>query len=132
MISFHAPVVGTVLLIAAVLTGWYSRRLHRRQSIISKTPTTDLGQLSEAPIVEVQAEVIDGETFDSPIGNKECVLSVWEVDEYDDTGWETRVSGIDARPFILMMERGRLGSILRIMSKRNLIRNGKSIGRTRH
>jgi hypothetical protein len=79
MISFHAPVVGTVLLIAAVLTGWYSRRLHRRQSIISKTPTTDLGQLSEAPIVEVQAEVIDGETFDSPIGNKECVLSVWEV-----------------------------------------------------
>gem|GEM_PF-1264155 len=101
LISINAPAVGAILLIAAVLTGWYSRRLHRRQSVITKTSTTDIGQLSENPVVEVQAEVVDGETFASPIGDTECVLSVWEIDEYDDTGWETSVSGIDARPFIL-------------------------------
>lgn len=101
MISINAPAVGAILLIAAVLTGWYSRRLHQRQSVITNTSTTDIGQLSENPVVEVQAEVVDGETFASPIGDTECVLSVWEIDEYDDTGWETSASGIDARPFIL-------------------------------
>lgn len=99
-ISVNSPLVGMILLIAAAVTGWYSRRLHRRQSVITETTTTDIGQLSEEGVVEVQAEVTGGETFDSPIGDQECVLSVWEIDEYDD-GWETRVSGIYAKPFRL-------------------------------
>jgi len=100
-----ALIAGLVLLVAALFLAGYGRRQHRRRSLVTGTPTTELRQLSEEGLVELKGTVASEETFESPIAGDECVASVWEIEEWDERGnsdtWETRASGVTAAPFTL-------------------------------
>jgi len=105
MTNTLALIAGLVLLVVALFAGVYGRRQHRRQSLVTGTPTTELRQLSEEGLIELKGTVTAEETFESPIGGEECVASVWEIEEWDERGdsemWETRASGVTAAPFAL-------------------------------
>ena len=93
--------VTLLFLLVAGLSGWYGRRLHRRQSVVAEASTTDVEGISEEGVVELYGQIADGESFDSPIEAEECTLAVWEIDEWDNGNWESRASGVYTTPFVL-------------------------------
>lgn len=110
MSNVAALFIGIVLLGFAGLFGRRGRRQHRRRALVTGTPTTEIRTLDDEGVVELKGVVDAGETFRSPIRNDESVLSVWEIEEWDESGttdmWETRATGIYAAPFVLSDETG--------------------------
>lgn len=103
MASTFALFAGVVLLGIGGVVAWYGRGQHQRYRLVTETPTTEILNLREEGPVELEGEVTAEETFRSPIGDEEAVLSAWEIEEWDERGesgmWETRASGVYSRPF---------------------------------
>lgn len=103
MVNVAALVIGIVVLGIAAIIGRLGRRQQRRRRLVTETPTTEIRSLDSEGLVELKGEVAATETFRSPVGNDESVLSAWEIDEWDESGttdlWETRATGIYATPF---------------------------------
>lgn len=105
-------VIGIVLLCAGafgVFAGIARRRPHE---LITETPTTEVGSLSDTGIVELKgtattADVGDEQsTFTSPISERDdTLLAAWSVQEWDERGdrshWRTVGSGVWSVPFAL-------------------------------
>lgn len=100
-----SQLAGIVLLFLSVSVGVYGWRQAGRHDVVTETPTTDVRQIREPGVVELEGAVRAGETVASPIQRRECVLAAWEVEEYTETGkhstWKTIATGIYAEPFEL-------------------------------
>lgn len=105
MSSTFALIAGLFSLLVAGVVGRYGWRQRRHRALVTETPTTAVRDLDEEGLVELEGEVAAAETFESPIGGDEAVLSAWEVEEWDERGesemWETRATGVYATPFAL-------------------------------
>lgn len=97
--------VGVVLLALSVSVGVYGWRQAGRHDVVTETPTTEVRQIRETGLVELEGQVRVGETFESPIQRRECVLAAWEVEEWHESGkhsdWVTIATGIYAESFEL-------------------------------
>lgn len=97
--------VGVVLLALSVPVGLYGWRQADRHETVSETPTTEIRQIREPGVVELEGRVRAEETFASPIRQVDCVLAAWAVEEWSESGkhssWQTVATGVYAAPFDL-------------------------------
>jgi hypothetical protein len=99
-------VVGVVLVVVGlheVRKGWHRYRLYR---LVRGTPTTSLEDLTAEGLVELTGEVVgDGDRTTPPVGDEECVLAAWMVEEYQETArsgtYRTVAVGLESVPFRL-------------------------------
>lgn len=108
MVGVTATLVGLVLVAAGgygAYVGLARRGPHQR---VTGTSRTRAGALREPGTVELQGTVETAEvgrgTFESPVAQRESVVSAWSVEEYQERGddgatWRTVASGIWSVPF---------------------------------
>lgn len=105
MVNIAAIFIGLVGFAMAGLVGRKGYRQHRRRRLVAETETTDVLDIDSERLVELTGAVDPVEPIRSPIGDEECVLAAWEIEEWDESGqtdmWETRASGVYAAPFTL-------------------------------
>lgn len=105
MANIAFPIFGTVALVFAGVAGWFGWKQHRKQRLVSATPTTEIGSITDEGTVEITGEVNSEDPFDSPIKGTEAVVSAWEIEDWDETGqsgmWQTKASGLYSTPFTI-------------------------------
>lgn len=105
MANIAFPIFGIVSLLFAGVAGWFGWKQHRKRRLVSATPTSEIGAITDEGTVEITGEVSCDDPFDSPIQGDEAVVSAWEIEDWDETGqsgmWQTKASGLYTTPFTL-------------------------------
>jgi hypothetical protein len=105
---------GVLLLLVGALSlymGWQQRQ---RSSLVDETPRSDVAAVDAPGTVRVRGNIEPRtDTFTAPItGDRNCVLSAWEIEEMYDTpktrSWEKSAWGVRAVPFYVSDGTGRL------------------------
>lgn len=97
---------GVLLMFASVLALYSAWKRREIATLVDETPRIDIGNAESPGLVRVRGTVVPSEegTFTSPIaGERECVLSAWEIEEQYDTpktnSWEAAAWGVRSEPF---------------------------------
>lgn len=97
---------GVLLVFASVLALYSAWKQREMATLVDETPRVDIGDIESPGLVRVRGTVAQSAegTFISPIaGDRECVLSAWEIEEQYDTpktnSWESAAWGVRSEPF---------------------------------
>lgn len=97
---------GVLLVFASVLSLYSAWKRRQVATLVDETPRVGIGDIEPPGLVRVRGTVVPPEegTFSAPItGERECVLSAWEIEEQYDTpktnSWESAAWGVRSEPF---------------------------------
>ncbi|MUV86497.1 hypothetical protein GJ631_07925 [Natronomonas sp. CBA1123] len=97
---------GVLLVFASVLALYSAWKRREIATLVDETPRVDIGDIESPGLVRVRGTVAPSAegTFISPIaGDRECVLSAWEIEEQYDTpktnSWESAAWGVRSERF---------------------------------
>jgi hypothetical protein len=97
---------GVLLVFASVLALYSAWKRREIATLVDETPRVDIGDIESSGPVRVRGRVVpsEGGTFTAPItGDRECVLSAWEIEEQYDTpktnSWESAAWGVRSERF---------------------------------
>ena len=97
---------GVLLVVGGVLSLYVAWKQREMATLVGETPRVDIGDIESSGPVRVRGRVVpsEGGTFTAPItGDRECVLSAWEIEEMYDTpktnSWESAAWGVRSERF---------------------------------